>query len=90
MWVAKVKADGRFEGQVSHGGPENDRAWAVELACERGVAGVPGSAFLSEGMPRPGGEPPDRRGRFLRLSFGKREALLKQAIERLGPCGPLP
>jgi aspartate/methionine/tyrosine aminotransferase len=68
-------------------GIEDDRAWAVELACERGVAGVPGSAFLSDGMPRPGGEPPDRRGRFLRFSFGKREALLQQAIERLGPQG---
>jgi aminotransferase len=62
----------------------DDREWAVELAEKRGVAGVPGSAFLWEGLPRPDGSPPDRRGRFLRLSFGKREELLAEALRRLG------
>jgi aminotransferase len=61
----------------------DDREWAIGLARERGVAGVPGSAFLWSGMPRQDGGPPDRRGRFLRLSFGKEKALLRQAIERL-------
>jgi aminotransferase len=63
----------------------DDRAWAGRLARERGVAGVPGSAFLWDGMPRAGGEPPDRRGRFLRLSFGKEDALLDEAVRRLTP-----
>ena len=63
---------------------QDDRAWAVELARSRGVAGVPGSAFLWAGLPRPDGRPPDRRGRFLRLSFGKREELLEEAVRRLG------
>jgi aspartate/methionine/tyrosine aminotransferase len=65
----------------------DDREWAVRLARERGVAGVPGSAFLWEGMPREDGGPPDRRGTFLRLSFGKRESQIRQAIERLA-TGP--
>lgn len=61
----------------------DDREWAIALARDRGVAGVPGSAFLWDGMPRADGRLPDRRGRFLRLSFGKREDLLAQAVERL-------
>ena len=61
----------------------DDRAWAKRLARDRGVAGVPGSAFLWDGMPRADGRVPDRRGRFLRLSFGKRDELLSQAVERL-------
>ncbi len=61
----------------------DDRAWAVELARGRGVAGVPGSSFLWGGMPRADGTPPDRRGRFLRLSFGKTEAELREALRRL-------
>lgn len=70
-------------------GIEDDRIWAAELARTRGVAGVPGSAFLWAGLPQPAGRNPDRRGRFLRLSFGKEEALLWEAIQRLagGPCG---
>lgn len=63
-------------------GVEDDREWAVRLARERGVAGVPGSAFLWSGMPRADGRP-DRRGRFLRLSFGKREEHLEEAVRRL-------
>ena len=66
-------------------GIEDDREFAVRLARERGVAGVPGSSFLWEGMPRPDGSRPDRRGRFLRLSFGKSEELLREALRRLGP-----
>jgi hypothetical protein len=50
------------------------------------VAGVPGSAFLWEGMPRADGETPDRRGRFLRLSFGKEDTLLDEAVRRLSPA----
>jgi N-succinyldiaminopimelate aminotransferase len=61
----------------------DDRAWAIEMARSIGVAGVPGSAFLWDGMPRADGAPPDRRGRFLRLSFGKREELLAEAVRRL-------
>lgn len=70
-------------------GIEDDRAWTVRLARERGVAGVPGSSFLWSGMPREDGGRPDRRGRFLRLSFGKSEEELSQALERLsaGPPG---
>ena len=66
----------------------DDREWAMRLARERGVAGVPGSAFLWEGMPREDGEPSSRRGTFLRLSFGKRESQIRQAIDRLsdGPA----
>jgi aspartate/methionine/tyrosine aminotransferase len=69
-------------------GIEDDREWAVRVAGRRGVAGVPGSAFLWDGMPRPDGTVPDRRGRFLRLSYGKREELLLQAVSRLagGPA----
>lgn len=63
-------------------GIEDDREWAVRFAKERGVAGVPGSAFLWAGLPRAEGAP-DRRGSFLRLSFGKREELIAQAVERL-------
>jgi len=72
---------------VSGLGIEDDRAWAVRFAGERGVAGVPGSAFLWAGLPRADG-PPDRRGSFLRLSFGKRDELIGQAVERLsgGPA----
>ncbi len=69
---------------LSGRGIRDDREWAVELAEKRGVAGVPGSAFLWAGLPRPDGSPPDRRGRFLRLSFGKREELLAEALRRLG------
>lgn len=66
---------------------EDDRAWAVRLARERGVAGVPGSAFLWAGLPQPAGLWPDRRGRFLRLSFGKGENALSEAVSRLA-AGP--
>ena len=66
-------------------GIEDDRAWAIRLARERGVAGVPGSSFLWSGMRREDGLPPDRRGRFLRLSFGKSPDLLREALRRLGP-----
>lgn len=69
-------------------GIEDDRDWAVRLTQARGVAGVPGSAFLWEGMPQPGNCRADRRGRFLRLSFGKREELILRAIERL-QAGPV-
>jgi aminotransferase len=70
----------------------DDRQWAARLARERGVAGVPGSAFLWEGMPREAGTSPDRRGSFLRLSFGKRESQIRQAVERLssGPAQGTP
>lgn len=68
-------------------GIEDDRAWAVELARTRGVAGVPGSAFLWDGLPHEG-RPSDRRGSFLRLSFGKSEALIDQAVVNLSG-GPL-
>ncbi len=63
-------------------GIEDDRAWAVDLARTRGVAGVPGSAFLWDGLPHED-RPSDRRGRFLRLSFGKRDELLIEALRRL-------
>jgi aminotransferase len=63
-------------------GIDDDREWAIRFARERGVAGVPGSAFLWAGLPRADGAP-DRRGSFLRLSFGKREEVLEQAVERL-------
>jgi len=63
-------------------GIEDDRAWAIRFAEKRGVAGVPGSAFLWAGLPRAEGAP-DRRGTFLRLSFGKRDAVLEEAVERL-------
>jgi aminotransferase len=65
----------------------DDRQWAEQLARERGVAGVPGSAFLWAGLPREDGEAPDRRGTFLRLSFGKQEAQIRRAIGRLS-AGP--
>lgn len=68
----------------------DDREWAVGLARTRGVAGVPGSAFLWAGLPRSDDRPPDRRGRFLRLSFGKGEALIAAALERLGPPSVTP
>jgi len=61
----------------------DDRRWAIDLAREKGVAGVPGSAFLYAGLPRSDGKPPDRRGIFLRLSFGKGPELLERAVERL-------
>jgi aminotransferase len=67
---------------------DDDRAWAGRLARERGVAGVPGSAFLWDGIPREDDLPPDRRGRFLRLSFGKQEPLLIEAVERLSTGPP--
>jgi aspartate/methionine/tyrosine aminotransferase len=67
----------------------DDREWAVRLAERRGVAGVPGSAFLWDGLPRDDGGQPDRRGRFLRLSFGKRDELLRAGVERLAN-GPEP
>ncbi len=62
---------------------KDDRNWAVDLAHTNGVAGVPGSAFLWDGLPHED-RPSDRRGRFLRLSFGKREELLMEAVRRLG------
>jgi len=65
----------------------DDREWAVRLSAERGVAGVPGSAFLWSGMPREDGAPPDLRGTFLRLSFGKQEDSLREAVRRLS-AGP--
>jgi aspartate/methionine/tyrosine aminotransferase len=68
---------------VQDWGIEDDRAWSLRFAEERGVAGVPGSAFLQRGMPREDGAPPDRRGSFLRLSFGKSEADLREAVRRL-------
>lgn len=68
---------------ISHLGIEDDRHWAVDLAHTKGVAGVPGSAFLWDGLPHED-RPSDRRGRFLRLSFGKREELLARAVEKLG------
>jgi aminotransferase len=68
-------------------GIRDDREWSARLVHERGVAGVPGSAFLWGGMPREDGAPPDRRGTFLRLSFGKEETVLRQAIDRLA-AGP--
>ena len=72
-------------------GIDDDREWAIRLAHQRGVAGVPGSAFLWDGLPRDDGGKPDRRGRFLRLSFGKREELLHAGVERLaGGPDPLP
>ncbi len=61
----------------------DDRAWSLRFAEERGVAGVPGSAFLQRGMPREDGAPPDRSGSFLRLSFGKSEADIREAVRRL-------
>ncbi len=63
-------------------GVGDDRAWAVDLARTRGVAGVPGSAFLWDGLPHED-RPSDRRGRFLRLSFGKRDEVLIEALRRL-------
>jgi aminotransferase len=71
---------------VSHLGIDDDREWAAELARTQGVAGVPGSAFLWNGLPHEDREP-DRRGTFLRLSFGKREELLEEAVRRLGSRG---
>lgn len=68
---------------ISHLGIENDRVWAERLAHEKGLACVPGSAFLWDGLPHEDREP-DRRGRFFRLSFGKREELLEEAVRRLG------
>ena len=68
---------------VSSLGIEDDRAWASAFARERGVAGVAGSAFLLRGMPREDGRAPDRRGTFLRLSFGSSEARILEAIRRL-------
>jgi aspartate/methionine/tyrosine aminotransferase len=68
-------------------GIPDDRRWALDLARSRGVAGVPGSAFLWRGMPQPAGAAPDRRGTFLRLSFGKREEQLAEAVRRLA-AGP--
>jgi aspartate/methionine/tyrosine aminotransferase len=63
-------------------GIEDDRTWSVELARTHGVAGVPGSAFLWDGLPHED-RPSDRRGTFLRLSFGKSEGLIDQAIANL-------
>lgn len=68
---------------ISRKGIADDRAWAVELARTRGVAGVPGSAFLWDGLPHED-RPSDRRGRFLRLSFGKGPELIRAALGRLG------
>lgn len=68
---------------ISELGIEDDRRWAVDLAHSRGVAGVPGSAFLWDGLPHED-RPSDRRGRFLRLSFGKREELLTKAVRKMG------
>jgi aspartate/methionine/tyrosine aminotransferase len=64
-------------------GIADDREWAVRLARERGVAGVPGSAFLWRGMPGNGSGTIDRRGRFLRLNCGKSAAELTRAVELL-------
>lgn len=68
---------------ISDLGIADDRRWTVDLAHSRGVAGVPGSAFLWDGLPHPD-RPSDRSGRFLRLSFGKRPELLRQAVAKLG------
>ncbi len=67
---------------------DDDRAWAIELARVRGVAGVPGSAFLWAGLPQPDGRASDRRGTFLRLSFGKDDAVIAEGVRRLAD-GPL-
>ncbi len=67
---------------LSELGVVDDREWAVDLARTRGVAGVPGSAFLWDGLPHED-RPSDRRGRFLRLSFGKRPEVLDAALARL-------
>ncbi len=84
-WTVNEPAGGYFLlVDVRHLDIPDDREWAVELARSRGVAGVPGSAFLLAGLPREDGSPPDRRGTFLRLSFGKREELLAEAVRRLG------
>lgn len=72
---------------ISHLDINDDREWAVETARTLGVAGVPGSAFLWAGLPRDDGARPDRRGRFLRLSFGKRADLLSDAISRFARHG---
>lgn len=72
---------------ISDRGIADDREYAIELARSRGVATVPGSAFLWDGLPREHGAP-DRRGTFLRLSFGKREELLEEAVCRLTPAWP--
>jgi aminotransferase len=66
----------------------DDRRWAVGTARTLGVAGVPGSAFLWDGLPRDDDTAPDRRGRFLRLSFGKREELLEEAVSRFATWLP--
>ncbi len=71
---------------ISHLQVPDDRTWAIELARRAGVAGVPGSAFLWDGLPRAEGAP-DRRGRFLRLSFGKRDELIREAVSRLAAFG---
>lgn len=68
---------------ISGLGIDDDRRWAVELAHSQGIAGVPGSAFLWDGLPHED-RASDRSGRFLRLSFGKREELLIEAVRRLG------
>jgi len=65
-------------------GIDDDREWTIRLARERGVAGVPGSAFLWEGLPQPPGRQPNRRGTFLRFSFGKDESVIRDALARLG------
>ncbi len=72
---------------ISGFGVEDDREWAMELARTRGVATVPASAFLWAGQAREG-QPPDRRGRFIRLSFGMEREALREAVRRLGsPTG---
>jgi aspartate/methionine/tyrosine aminotransferase len=87
-WTVNAPAGGYFLlADLAGLGIEDDRAWAIDMAVKRGVAGVPGSAFLWDGMPRPDGGVPDRRGRFLRLSFGKRDELLVEAVQRLA-AGP--
>ncbi len=48
---------------LSELGVVDDREWAVDLARTRGVAGVPGSAFLWDGLPHED-RPSDRRGAF--------------------------
>ncbi len=71
---------------ISNLGIPDDRHWAVELAHSRGVAGVPGSAFLWDGLPHED-RPSDRRGRFLRLSFGKNKTELREAVSKIGAPG---
>jgi len=56
---------------------EDDRAFARRMLCEHGVAGLPGSVFLPDGV----------RDTKIRFTFSKTRATLQAACERLCAVG---